>query len=310
MNQLSVLKTITQGQYGAVARHQLIEQGLSSSSISRMLKKGLISKVGNGVYLSLGSTPTWHQRAAIAVLSCGPSALLSHESVLIYFGLLTMRQTDHKKVDPLLIHVTAPRNEFHFQDVVFHRSKCLPPEDVYRPSMGVPHVSLGRAFIDCTSQLSESQLDFSLEKAFTKKLITPLEIQSTLIRTPRGPGRQKSKLRRILTPYLLDGTTLKNVESELEKRVQKVINKYTNIKCIPQHPVKLNGSMFRLDFAIPEQKIAIEVDGYEFHRGRSQFDNDRIRQNALISDGWKIVRITATFTNLQITNAINSVMAG
>lgn len=91
--------------------------------------------------------------------------------------------------------------------------------------------------------------------------------------------------------------------------MQRAIERFTCYECHPQSEITLKGKRYRLDFAIPSHKVAIEVDGFEFHRNRMQFDNDRVRQNALISAGWKIVRITATFTDNQIGDAVISAVS-
>lgn len=57
----------------------------------------------------------------------------------------------------------------------------------------------------------------------------------------------------------------------------------------PQHPV----GRFRLDFAIPEQRIGVEVDGYEYHHTREQFIADRKRQRIIEMQGWTVVRFAA-----------------
>jgi hypothetical protein len=48
-----------------------------------------------------------------------------------------------------------------------------------------------------------------------------------------------------------------------------------------------------LDLAYPEQKVAIEVDGYGVHlRSQAIFENDRRRQNELEILGWAVLRFT------------------
>ncbi len=47
---------------------------------------------------------------------------------------------------------------------------------------------------------------------------------------------------------------------------------------------------YRLDFAIPEQRLAIEIDGYAFHSDRDTFIRDRRRQRELEVAGWRFVR--------------------
>lgn len=52
------------------------------------------------------------------------------------------------------------------------------------------------------------------------------------------------------------------------------------------------GRVYFLDIAFPEERLVIEVDGYEFHSDRESFERDRERQNDLVADGWIVLRLT------------------
>lgn len=49
---------------------------------------------------------------------------------------------------------------------------------------------------------------------------------------------------------------------------------------------------YRLDFAWPEAKVAVEVDGREFHTGSDAFESDRERLRHLTAAGWKVLPVT------------------
>lgn len=54
------------------------------------------------------------------------------------------------------------------------------------------------------------------------------------------------------------------------------------------------GRRFRLDIALPELYIAIEVDGWSHHgQHRKAHAADRVRQNLVAVQGWLILRFTA-----------------
>jgi very-short-patch-repair endonuclease len=54
------------------------------------------------------------------------------------------------------------------------------------------------------------------------------------------------------------------------------------------------GRKYRLDIAIPASKLAIEVDGWQWHgKHKGDFTRDRERQNLLTLHGWRILRFTA-----------------
>ena len=54
------------------------------------------------------------------------------------------------------------------------------------------------------------------------------------------------------------------------------------------------GRRFRLDIAFPEQRLAVEVDGWQYHgKHKADFTRDRTRQNLLVQHGWRVLRFTA-----------------
>lgn len=54
------------------------------------------------------------------------------------------------------------------------------------------------------------------------------------------------------------------------------------------------GRKYRLDIAIPAARLAVEVDGWEWHgKHKGDFTRDRERQNLLTLHGWRILRFTA-----------------
>jgi very-short-patch-repair endonuclease len=64
-----------------------------------------------------------------------------------------------------------------------------------------------------------------------------------------------------------------------------------------QHPVSVGNCRYRIDLAYPEFKIAIEIDGWEYHSSRSAFDDDRSRANDLVVAGWQVLRFTSSMVD-------------
>ena len=66
------------------------------------------------------------------------------------------------------------------------------------------------------------------------------------------------------------------------------------------------GRQFRIDIALAEEKIAIEVDGWQYHgKFKSAHQADRERQNLLAVNGWLVLRFTAS----QIFNDLYGISA-
>lgn len=51
---------------------------------------------------------------------------------------------------------------------------------------------------------------------------------------------------------------------------------------------------FEIDIAFTAEKLAVEVDGWQYHgKYKSGFHRDRIKQNLLVCEGWRVLRFTA-----------------
>ena len=61
----------------------------------------------------------------------------------------------------------------------------------------------------------------------------------------------------------------------------------------PQYPYAGHGDYVRfIDFAYPAQRLAIETDGFEFHKSREQFEQDAAKLSYLAANGWRILHVT------------------
>lgn len=66
------------------------------------------------------------------------------------------------------------------------------------------------------------------------------------------------------------------------------------------------GRRYRIDIALEAEKIAIEIDGWQYHgKFKSAHESDRERQNHLVVAGWLVLRFTAgqIFKDLQGVSA-------
>lgn len=57
-------------------------------------------------------------------------------------------------------------------------------------------------------------------------------------------------------------------------------------------PFELLSGIYYLDVAFPAHRLAIEIDGREFHEGAEVFESDRWRQNDIVLAGWRVLRFT------------------
>lgn len=57
-------------------------------------------------------------------------------------------------------------------------------------------------------------------------------------------------------------------------------------------PVVLRGQLYYLDVAFPALRLVVEIDGRLHEDDPEVFENDRWRQNALVLEGWVVLRFT------------------
>jgi very-short-patch-repair endonuclease len=70
------------------------------------------------------------------------------------------------------------------------------------------------------------------------------------------------------------------------------------------HRVRIGRSTYKLDFAWPEAKVALEFDGWEVHGPFSAFHRDRQRRNRLTVAGWTVVEATSKTDLVQLIDGL------
>ncbi|MGH8961530.1 MAG: endonuclease domain-containing protein [Jatrophihabitantaceae bacterium] len=102
------------------------------------------------------------------------------------------------------------------------------------------------------------------------------------------PGRTGNTALRLLAQQLGDGAA-----AESERVLHRLLRKAGITGWTPNYPVWHDGDLIGVvDIALPDKKIAIEVDGWAYHSDVERFQRDRTRQNDLVALGWTILRFT------------------
>ena len=76
--------------------------------------------------------------------------------------------------------------------------------------------------------------------------------------------------------------------NEFEERFREL----TRRAGLPQPRAQYRLGPYRLDFAWPELKVAVETDGWGTHGRRQGFEDDRARDASLLAQGWRVLRVT------------------
>jgi hypothetical protein len=165
---------------------------------------------------------------------------------------------------------------------------------------------VARTIVDLSGRFSVPILGRMTDFAIRQELMGIEDLRRCASSLPSAPGRKSKLVERVLIRRLpgYDPT-----DSDLEVRILRAIVGAGLPEPIAQHPVTLGRRRCRIDFAYPEVRLAIEVDGFEFHRDRSAFDGDRARGNDLVVAGWHILRLTSAMSNAQVVATIAAGLA-
>lgn len=219
------------------------------------------------VYRVAGVPPSLEQRAVSVTLWGGPDAVVSHDTAAA------------------LWQIAAPGRGLH---VSSGRRFTSPPAgvrthvaDVSRRDRGslrgVCVTSVARTLLDLAADRSDDRLLPVVERAILGDLVTPDQLHDVV---RRNPGRRGC--RRLARCLDSAGS------SALERKVEELLREAG----LPPHRREYPVGRFRLDFAWPRARVAIEADGRRWHSSRAGFERDRAKHNVLVQDGWRVVRVT------------------
>ena len=101
------------------------------------------------------------------------------------------------------------------------------------------------------------------------------------------PGRRGNRLRRSILTESRDRPW-----SEAERKVHKLLREAGITGWRTNLAVRAGGRDRIVDLAFPAERVAIEVDGWEFHQSFEAFTGDRAKSNDLQAEGWVVLRVT------------------
>ncbi|WP_051209534.1 DUF559 domain-containing protein [Propionicicella superfundia] len=103
-----------------------------------------------------------------------------------------------------------------------------------------------------------------------------------LFRHTRGnPVRRRVVTASLSAPY-----------SYAERELHRLLKRARIGGWVANVPLRLEGQVVRPDVLLPEGRLVLEVDGREFHTGPTAFEQDRERQNLLVTHGYRVLRFT------------------
>jgi very-short-patch-repair endonuclease len=273
-NSLDVeLAALAGRQYGVVARWQLVELGFTRRMIARRIRAGRLHMLYRGVY-AVGHTRIPQEgRWLAAVLACGEGAVLSHRSAAALWGI--RRYTGKPEV-------TAPHAHRRGSLIVVSRSAITPAEcTVHR---GIPCTTPERTLIDFATVAQPHEIDRAVREAEFLRIVDFARLEAML------DGRRQIQSLRDAIAHAANSPA--HTRSELEDRFRALVLDADLPTPEYNATLELDTTPIEVDVLWREQKVIVELDGWQSHGTRTQFAEDRRRDREAAAVGYQVLRYT------------------
>ena len=268
-------------QHGVVHRTQAARVGLTPRMIATRVRTGRLVWATTTVLRIGGAPSSWHQRVMTAVLDAGTGSVASHRCAAQLRRLDAFGDRGRRWVE---VTSTVHRQR---RSAIRHTSTDLDAVDIGRVA-GIPCTTVTRTLCDLGAVVPSSRLEHAVDGALRDGLTDVPTLWSTLTRVRRRGRAGVAALEEVLVSR---GHVVPT--SVLERMLLRTLRAHGLPEPIAQlHVVRPDGSDAYLDFAYPDLRIAIEVDGHSSHATRWQRASDARRSNQLALGGWTVLRFT------------------
>jgi predicted transcriptional regulator of viral defense system len=268
-------------QHGLVTRAQIRSAGISPQQLRTLRRRGVVQPIEPGVYAIAGTPHSWERGLAAKVMSAGPLAIAGARSGA---GLWRLDRFRRQHLDVLAPAPAARRP----QGVRLHESNDLPSRD-RTVVEGIPVSTPIRTILDVARYVSPTRLGAMLDDAVRRDLTTYAEAHQRFGELATR-GRDGIATARKMLEDRPEGAAVP--DSPLESDVRALLLRSGLPEPVLHHRVDCDDITYVLDFAWPAALVALECDGYRFHRTPEQLDWDDRRRTALGLRGWIVMHVT------------------
>ena len=270
------LEALLRGQGGLARRRDVLRTGLSRRGLDRLVRQGRLRPLTPHLFTDVEQPAPDEQLRALAV---GLQGTVSHDSAALLWGLELVTHPDR-----LTVTVERDRSRASRAGARVHR-RDLPRDDrVHRDGLWL--TTPLRTVLDLCRSLPLAEAVAVADSALRRRLITVEELVGALAVLPPAVGR----LRVAAVVRLVDPRS----ESVLESLCRVLLHLAGLPAPDTQWVVRRSDGRWigRVDFAWPAARLVVETDGFAFHADRASYRADRRRGNALVLDGWRVLRFS------------------
>jgi hypothetical protein len=291
------LVALALAQHGVVTIEQCVALGVSEDQIRNQVARGAWRRVRRRVVALGAVADTFEMQVMALCLAAGSDAIASGRTAARLWGLVA-RSGRPEILVPGDRHIRIP-------GITARRSSLIMVEDRSQ-RFGVPVTSPERTIIELAPSQSMTVIGRWIDAALRADVLDleHLRVRATELDRPGRPN-----IGALRAALALRAPDHQPGDSPLERWLLDVIDAYGLPVPTLQHPVRLpDGTIARLDAAYPEHMVALEADGFAFHRDRTAFDRDRVRQSQLMLLGWSVYRFTSAMADAEVAEVIGTAL--
>ncbi len=270
---VSNLDDVFAAQGGVASTAQLLVAH-SRSRLDTDIRRGALIKVWPGVY-SRDEPDTLTRLRGLDLRAGEPVAVCLGTAAALY-GFDTENTVDLHVVNP-------PGHQLRNSDgLIVHRRDGAPLIEVD----GRPATTAAWTAVEVARSLRRHRALATLDAALRTRACDHREL---LVTVGKHAGR-----RGIVAVRQLISWADERSESPMESEARLAILDGGLAPPVLQHEVTdADGRTWRLDFAWPDQRVAVEYDGFDWHSEPEQLRRDRQKRAALNELGWTLVSVVA-----------------
>jgi Protein of unknown function (DUF559) len=259
---------------GGVATFSQILAHLSRRGMQRRLRSGELVKIFPGIY-SVGA-PDVFTRLRGLDLCCGEQVAVCLGTAAAIFGFDTEDEAD--------LHILNPEghNLRDHTGLKVHRRRGAPLTS-YR---GRPLTTPSWTAIEVARSLCRPRALAALDAALRSQTCDP---QDLLAAAKAQAGRRGIVAVRELIPLARPES-----ESPMESEARLAMLEGGLPEPVLQYEIiDRDGRLWRVDFAWPDRRVAVEFDGFDWHSSREALRKDRQKRAALEEIDWRVLSIVS-----------------
>ncbi|WNG84841.1 type IV toxin-antitoxin system AbiEi family antitoxin domain-containing protein [Mycobacterium sp. ITM-2016-00316] len=254
---------------GVITLAQARRAGLSQDDVDYRVHTGQWRRCSRGVYFADDRQFTENARMRAGVWAYGDQAAAS--------GMAAAWWQQLTQYPPELVEVTVPRDRrLQQQPGTRLRRRDLDPAEVVERD-GLRVTALPLTVVEAAVRRGGGAK--LMDSALQRHVYLPALWKAHL----NNKGRHGAPAARRLLRAAEDGT-----RSAAERLLATLLRQAGITGWKANHRV----AGYKVDYAFPDAKLILEVDGWAFHSDADVFNHDRVRQNALILAGFQVLRFT------------------